>query len=73
MILNMNSYEAYTDYTSLQHIKLHFTSDTYDFYRHNLAKINSSFNTFLKRNDRFFFHKLTTKYTKGRDVRIFCK
>ena len=56
----MNSYEAYTLYLA---IKLHFTSDNYDFYRHN-AKVNSSFNTFLKRNDRFFFHKLTTKYNK---------
>mgnify|MGYP001170556591 FL=1 len=56
----MNSYEAYTLYLA---IKLHFTSDSYDFYRHN-AKVNSSFNTFLKRNDRFFFHKLTTKYNK---------
>ena len=56
----MNSYEAYTLYLA---VKLHFTSDNYDFYRHN-AKVNSSFNTFLKRNDRFFFHKLTTKYNK---------
>tara|TARA_B100000686_G_C16771034_1_gene965165 strand:- start:1382 stop:1984 length:603 start_codon:yes stop_codon:yes gene_type:complete len=56
----MNSYESYTLYLA---IKLHFTSDTYDFYKHN-AKVNSSFNTFLKRNDRFFFHKLTTKYNK---------
>ena len=56
----MNSYEAYTLYLA---IKLHFTSDNYDFYRHN-AKVNSSFNTFLKRNDRFFFHILTTKYNK---------
>ena len=56
----MNSYESYTLYLA---VKLHFTSDNYDFYRHN-AKVNSSFNTFLKRNDRFFFHKLTTKYNK---------
>jgi hypothetical protein len=53
----MNSYEAYTLYLA---IKLHFTSSNYDFYKHN-AKVNASFNTFLKRNDRFFFHKLTTK------------
>ena len=56
----MNSYEAYTLYLA---IKLHFTSYSYDFYKHN-AKVNSTFNTFLKRNDRFFFHKLTTKYSK---------
>ena len=48
----MNSYEAYTLYLA---IKLHFTSDNYDFYRHN-AKVNSSFNTFLKRNDLSLIH-----------------
>ena len=63
----MNSYEAYTLYLA---IKLHFTSDSYDFYRHN-AKVNSSFNTFLKRNDRFFFHKLTTKYTREEMIDYF--
>jgi hypothetical protein len=54
----MNSYEAYKLYLA---IKLHFSTDNYDFFKHN-AKVNSSFNTFLKRNDRFFFHKLVTKY-----------
>ena len=63
----MNSYEAYTLYLA---IKLHFTSDNYDFYRHN-AKVNSTFNTFLKRNDRFFFHKLTTKYTREEMLEYF--
>jgi hypothetical protein len=63
----MNSYEAYTLYLA---IKLHFTSDSYDFYRHN-AKVNSTFNTFLKRNDRFFFHKLTTKYNKEEMLEYF--
>jgi hypothetical protein len=63
----MNSYDAYTLYLA---IKLHFTSDSYDFYRHN-AKVNSSFNTFLKRNDRFFFHKLTTKYTREEMLQYF--
>ena len=56
----MNSYEAYKLYLA---IKLHFTTENYDFFKHN-AKVNSSMNTFLKRNDRFFFHKLTTKYNK---------
>lgn len=55
-----NSYEAYKSYLA---VKLHFTSKSYDFFKHN-AKVNSSFNSFLKRNDRFFFYKLTTKYSK---------
>jgi hypothetical protein len=40
---------------------LHFTTPNYDYFKHN-AKVNSSLNAFLKRNDRFFFHKLATKY-----------
>jgi hypothetical protein len=63
----MNSYEAYTLYLA---IKLHFTSSNYDFYKHN-AKVNATFNTFLKRNDRFFFHKLTTKYNKEEMLEYF--
>ena len=54
----MTSYEAYTLYLA---IKLHFTTPNYDYFKHN-AKVNSSFNSFIKRNDRFFFHKLATKY-----------
>jgi len=63
----MNSYEAYKLYLA---IKLHFTTENYDFFKHN-AKVNSSMNTFLKRNDRFFFHKLTTKYNKEQLVEFF--
>ena len=53
----MTSYDAYRLYLA---VKLHFTTPNYDFFRHN-AKVNSSLNSFLKRNDRFLFHKLTTK------------
>lgn len=56
----MNSYETYKLYLA---VKLHFTTDNYDFFKHN-AKVNSSLNSFLKRNDRFFFHKLATKYNQ---------
>jgi len=58
--MSNDSYEAYKLYLA---VKLHFTSNSYDFFKHN-AKVNSSFNSFLKRNDRFFFYKLTTKYNK---------
>ena len=63
----MNSYETYKLYLA---IKLHFTTDNYDFFKHN-AKVNSSLNSFLKRNDRFFFHKLTTKYNQQELVEYF--
>ena len=54
----MTSYDAYKLYLA---IKLHFTTANYDYFKHN-AKVNSSFNSFIIRNDRFFFHKLATKY-----------
>ena len=47
----MTSYDAYKLYLA---IKLHFTTANYDYFKHN-AKVNSSLNAFLKRNDRFFF------------------
>ena len=61
----MTSYDAYRLYLA---IKLHFTTPNYDYFRHN-AKVNSSLNAFLKRNDRFFFHKLATKY--GEDLMMY--
>ena len=61
----MTSYDAYRLYLA---IKLHFTTPNYDYFRHN-AKVNSSLNAFLKRNDRFFFHKLATKY--GDDLMMY--
>ena len=61
----MTSYDAYRLYLA---IKLHFTTANYDYFRHN-AKVNSSLNAFLKRNDRFFFHKLATKY--GDDLMMY--
>jgi hypothetical protein len=54
----MTSYDTYKLYLA---IKLHFTTNNYDFFKHN-AKVNCSLNSFLKRNDRFYFHKLATKY-----------
>ena len=61
----MPSYDAYKLYLA---IKLHFTTANYDYFKHN-AKVNSSLNAFLKRNDRFFFHKLATKY--GDDLMMY--
>ena len=54
----MNGYDAYRLYLA---VKLHFSTDNYDFFKHN-AKVNASLGSFTKRNDRYFFHKLSTKY-----------
>ena len=40
-------------------VKLHFTTD-YDYFDYD-GKVNIKLETFTKRNDRYFFHKLSTK------------
>ena len=44
-------------------VKLHFTSDKYDYYKYD-GKVNCKLETFTKRNDRYMFHKLSVKYNK---------
>ena len=42
-------------------IKLHFTTDTYNYDEYG-GKVNCKLETFTKRNDRYFFHKLSKQY-----------
>jgi hypothetical protein len=42
-------------------IKLHFTSDSYDFFKYN-GKTNVSKQTFTTRKDKYSFYKLSRKY-----------
>jgi len=42
-------------------VKLHFTTDTYDYVKYE-GKVNCKLETFTKRNDRYFFHKLSKQY-----------
>ena len=42
-------------------VKLHFTTNTYDYIQY-VGKVNCKLETFTKRNDRYFFHKLSKKY-----------
>ena len=51
-------YEAYKKYLS---IKLHFTKDEYDFFKYN-GETNAKFETFIQRNDKYFFVKAARKY-----------
>ena len=44
-------------------VKLHFTTDSYDYHKYE-GHINCKLDTFTKRNDRYFFHKLSTRYNK---------
>ena len=51
-------YEAYKKYLG---IKLHFTKDEYDFFKYN-GETNAKFETFIQRNDKYFFVKAARKY-----------
>ena len=46
-------------------VKLHFT-DTYDYIKYG-GKTNVKLDTFTKRKDRYFFHKLSKRFNE-RDV-----
>ena len=53
----MDGFEVYKTYLA---IKLHFTRDNYNFDQYNggTRATNDSFN---RRNDRFFFHRIAKK------------
>ena len=44
-------------------IRLHFQSPNYDFVKYN-GEIRCSQDSFMKRNDRYFFHKLSKRYNR---------
>lgn len=59
-------FDAYKTYLAL---KQHFTSD-YDYFKYN-GKVRANVESFLKRRDKFFFRKLSKKYTKDELVNFF--
>lgn len=56
----MNAYEVYKMYVAL---KLHFTSDTYDYIKFN-GKVKTTESKFNLRKDKYFFQKLCNKYDR---------
>jgi hypothetical protein len=66
MIDEREGLDAYLTYIA---IKMHFNSD-YDYVKYN-GKTRINLNSFLKRNDKFFFRKLAKKYTKEELVEFF--
>ena len=50
-------------------VKLHFTTD-YNYFDYD-GKVNIKLDTFTKRNDRYFFHKLSTKYKQDEILDFF--
>ena len=65
----MNGFEVYKIYLA---IKLHFISknQSYDFHKHN-GRTTARLETFTKRRDRYFFHKLSKSYNDSSIVDYF--
>ena len=55
-------YGGFDVYKTYLAIKLHFQSDSYDYYKYG-GKVNAKLDTFTKRKDRYFFHKLSRTYS----------
>lgn len=63
----MTAYEAFSLYHA---IKLHFNSESYDFFKYN-GKAHLSIDNFEKRKDKYYFYKLSRKFVdKDRYVRF---
>lgn len=56
----MTAFDSYQVYTG---IKLHFGSKKYDYFKFD-GKTKVTVENFLKRNDRYFFEKISKKYNK---------
>ena len=63
----MDGFDVYKIYLA---IKLHFTSESYDYFKHN-GKTTARLKTFTKRRDRYFFHKLSRSYSSSACVDYF--
>lgn len=56
-----NGFQVYQLFLAL---KNHFKNEGYDFFRYN-GKITASFDSYLKRKDRFFFEKISKTVSKS--------
>jgi hypothetical protein len=63
----ITGYEAFGLYQS---IKLHFTTDTYDFLKYG-GKSKISVDSFDNRKDKYHFHKLSRRLTNREDLIMF--
>ena len=63
-------YGGFDVYKTYLAVKLHFTTDTYDYYKYG-GKVNTKLDTFTKRKDRYFFHKLSTRYAEDNILDFF--
>jgi hypothetical protein len=63
--------DAFTAYQLHNGIKLHFTSESYDFFKYGGKLKNCTIQTFEGRNDKLFFHKLARKYPDEQNLKFF--
>lgn len=63
----MNGFDVYKLYLA---IKLHFTSDKYNFFTFN-GKTRTTLESFEKRRDKYFFKKLATKFNQDELIQYF--
>lgn len=61
MILTYEEGSGFSAFAIFNGIKLHFTSDSYDFFRYN-GKSNVTKQNFANRKDKYSFYKLSRKY-----------
>jgi len=61
MILTYEEGSGFSAFAIFNAIKLHFTSDSYDFFRYN-GKSNVTKQNFANRKDKYTFYKLSRKY-----------
>ena len=64
------AYGGFDVYKIYLGVKLHFTTDTYDYYKYS-GKVNATLDSFTKRKDRYFFYKLSTKYSPSEALDFF--
>jgi hypothetical protein len=63
----MTGYEAFCLFHSL---KLHFNSDSYDYFRYN-GKTSTSIDAFENRKDKYHFYKLSRRFSNAEQGRDF--
>ena len=61
MIFNFEEGSGFSAFAMFNALKLHFTSDSYDYFRYH-GKSNITADGFSKRKDKFSFYKLSRKY-----------
>ena len=65
--MKIDGFQTYKTYLAL---KLHFEKDDYDYTKYS-GEVNTKLETFTKRHDRYFFHKLSTRYNKDDIIKYF--